>query len=104
MKSEFRMQNDECRMKTGQTHGRVVFCVLYSAFCIGLGLVVPGCAAPPTAQPTTRPASMHDRQERAMRDPFGYSPDMGKTDISGGGLTEFDRDAMGKDLKNVFDP
>lgn len=64
-----------------------------------------GCGASgDRSQPTTRPAGMYDRQEQAMKDPFGYSANPGKTDISGGGLTEFDKDGFRKDLKNALDP
>ena len=98
------MQNDERRMKgVGRRRILPLFCVLYSAFCIAL----PGCQGSgggASTQPTTRPASAYDRQEAAMRDPFGYSPNPGKADISGGGLSEFDKDGFRKDMKNVFDP
>jgi len=68
-------------------------------------LFVSGCAQNgPTTQPTTRPATARERQDAAMRDPFGYSPDAGKTDISGGGLTDFDRQGFNRDMKNVLDP
>ena len=39
-----------------------------------------------------------------MKDPFGYSANPENTDISGGGLTDFDRGSFKKDLKNVLDP
>jgi hypothetical protein len=75
----------------------------------GLSLLAPGlvggvagCGKPP--QPTTRPLTARERQDQALRDPFGYSPDIESTDISGGGLSEFDKEAFRKDLKNVLDP
>ena len=100
------MQNDECRMKLRLRFRRLLFCILRSAFCIGF-IALPGCqngGGGASTQPTTRPASAYDRQEAAMKDPFGYSPNPGKTDISGGGLSEFDKDGFRKDMKNVFDP
>ena len=65
--------------------------------CVALA----GCAE--TSKPTTRPSSMQDRQDQAMKDPFGYSPGV-RTDVSGGGFGEFDKDAFQKDVKNVLDP
>jgi len=77
--------------------------LLASGFCL---LLLTGCTQinAATTQPTTRPLSASDRQDAAMRDPFGYSPNPGKTDVSGGGLTDFDRDGFNRDLKNVLDP
>jgi hypothetical protein len=48
--------------------------------------------------------SPDQRSEKAMRDPFGYSPKFEKTDVSGGGLFDYDKEGMRKDLKNVLDP
>jgi hypothetical protein len=77
-------------MKPAKLLSRLLVCVLFT-----------GCAETP--KPTTRPASMHDRQDQAMKDPFGYSPGM-ETDISGGGINEFDKNAFQRDVKNVLDP
>ena len=79
---------------------RLCFCVLVS----GAGLRLAGGCASDNNHPTSRPASMRDRQDRAMKDPFNYSPDAGSTDISGGGLTDFDRQGFNRDMKNVLDP
>jgi type IV pilus biogenesis protein CpaD/CtpE len=79
------------------------FCILCCASCAGL-LVFAGCAKKDAAQATTRPANTRERQDQALKDPFGYSPDVDRTDISGGGLSGFDRDGFGKDIKNVFNP
>ena len=74
--------------------------------CIGVHLwLVPGCAAE-KHRPTTRPTSVRDRQDAAMRDPMGYSPDMSPaaTDISGGTVNELDRGALRKDIDHVLNP
>jgi hypothetical protein len=65
---------------------------------------IAGCAT--DKHPTTRPASVRDRQEAALADPFGYSPDMNssETDISGGNVNELDRGALRKDLDHVLNP
>lgn len=60
-----------------------------------------GCMS---TQPTTRPSSAYQRAEDALRDPFGYSPQIKKSDVSGGGIGEFDREGFGKDIKDVIDP
>lgn len=94
------MQNAERRMKRGRWRRRLSLCVLHFAFCVGFI----GCAKGPTTQPTTRPSTLQQRQDKALHDPFGYSPDTEQTDISGGGLTDFDRDGFNRDLKNALDP
>jgi hypothetical protein len=47
---------------------------------------------------------MRQRQDQALRDPFGYSVDMGSTDISGGKIHEYDKDGMKKDVDHVLNP
>ena len=70
--------------------------------CVHLWLIS-GCST--NQRPTTRPASPYDRQEAALRDPFGYSPEVGKSsDISGGDLGHYDRNAMRKDVDHVLNP
>jgi len=54
--------------------------------------------------PDTKPKTTHERQQDALRDPFGYSPQVENTDISGGDLGNFDKDAFGKDVDSVFNP
>lgn len=96
------MQNDECRIE-GRTPGWrhcFLLCILHSALCICL---LAGCSRQ-GQQPASRPSTARDRQDQALRDPFGYSPDVEGTDISGGGLSGFDRDGFRKDMKNVLDP
>jgi hypothetical protein len=55
------------------------------------------------------------RQDAVLKDPFGYGPDADdlmnaspespdRSDITGGDIGHFDRDAMNRDLKSVFDP
>lgn len=39
-----------------------------------------------------------------LRDPFGYDAADKKYDISGGQVHELDKDALKKDLRNVFNP
>ena len=66
-----------------------------------LRVTLAGCMS--DKQPTTR-SSTRQRQEQALHDPFGYSPDMGSTDVSGGKIHEYDRKAMKKDVDHVLNP
>lgn len=54
--------------------------------------------------PSTQPASDFDRQEQALKDPFGYSPGVDRSDISGGDLGHLDKNAMKKDVDHVLNP
>lgn len=81
-----------------------------SMICSAVFLCVPmasltACSSP-EKRPTTRPATAYERQQKALQDPFGYSPDMDRAheDVSGGDLGHFDRDAMKKDLDHVLNP
>lgn len=77
-----------------------------SAVWIGLTgamlLCAVGCAGHGDG-PTTRPTGAPARDE-ALRDPFNYRPAGDFPDISGGGLTDLDMDALRRDLNNVFNP
>jgi len=62
-----------------------------------------GCSSNKSA--TTRPASTYDRQQAALKDPFGYSPNMEKPeDITGGNINQYDKNGMRKDLDHVLNP
>jgi len=74
----------------------------HAACCAALSLMLSACAKEPAAagrQPTAQ-----ERQDRAMKDPFGYKPDWKDTDISRGGTAELDRDGLKKDLGHVIMP
>lgn len=66
-----------------------------------LGFVGVTCACQPNA-PTTQPTTLLERQEAALRDPFGYSPGVGNRSVSGKG--EFDKEGIKKDFDHVFNP
>jgi hypothetical protein len=68
----------------------------------GSWILLPSCSSN-KKQPTTRPSNMSQRQDAALRDPFGYKPDMSR-DVSGGDIGKLDRDGLKKDLNNVFNP
>lgn len=97
------MSNDGCGMECpdGGWRRSLRFCLLSFAFCV---VFLVGCSKQREPEATSRPSTLRERQDKAIKDPFGYSPDVDRTDISGGGLTGFDRDGFGKDMKSVFDP
>jgi len=72
----------------------------FTAAC-GLALFLACCSQPAKkpAQPTAR-----DRQDRAMKDPFGYKPDFSNSSVSGGGTAGLDKDGLRKDLDHVLNP
>jgi hypothetical protein len=61
------------------------------------------------SKPTTRPLSARERQDEAMRDPFGYGPRENKpgTDmptVTGGSIGEFNRKEFNRDVDRVLNP
>jgi hypothetical protein len=57
-----------------------------------------GCADETQQKPADRAS------DRALADPFNYSPDMEKPDISGGDTAHFDKDAFKRDVDDVVNP
>jgi hypothetical protein len=70
--------------------------LILSAYLLAAALCLAGCAKDKE--------SAQQRSENTLRDPMRYSPQFEKTDVSGGGLLDYDRDGMRKDMKNVLDP
>jgi len=93
------MQSTKRKFNCGIVVSAVVFGLLPAAFCVAPS----GCASD-GGKPTSRPLTARERQERALKDPFNYKPDSDQSDISGGGISDFDRDAFNRDLKNVLSP
>jgi hypothetical protein len=72
--------------------------------CLLGGAVFLGCADSDSG-PTTRPTTAYERSENAMKDPFGYSPDVGNPDdISGGSTGGLDKKGLQKDADDVLNP
>lgn len=67
----------------------------------GLAIVAGSCARKARG-PTTRPMTAQQRQDRALKDPFGYKPDWQGTGVSGGGTGALDKEGLKRDLDNVF--
>src|SRR4051812_14363879 len=102
-KAEIRI-NDEFRMTKLSFVLRHSDLFRYSGLVILVfaALAVAGCSS--NNPPSTQPSSAADRQDAALRDPFGYSPNAGKADISGGSVDHYDKNAMRKDLDHVLNP
>ena len=73
------------------------------AFSTGFWLLASGFLLCGTSC-SSKPSSSDEQSEKALRDPMGYSPKIEKTDVSGGGWLDYDKEGMRKDLKNVLDP
>ena len=71
-------------------------------FASGFVLLIAGCANNPP--PSTQPSSARDRQNQAMKDPFGYSPYGENPDISGGDIGHFDKKGFNRDVDHVLNP
>ena len=95
-----RKKNPEARSQNPA--GRLSCFAAFWLLATGFWLLSPGCASD-KKKPTTQPSSMSQRQDAALRDPFGYKPDMSR-DVSGGDIGHLDREGLKKDLNNVFNP
>lgn len=92
----------------GDTRATVSAKASRGAWAWGLGLFVPaallmwnsGCQSE-----SSRPDTAAERSQRALQDPFNYSPfEKEKSPVSGGGIRELDREGLKKDTNNVFNP
>ena len=70
-----------------------------SVFICG-AILLGGCAS----QPAQKGNGIADRQDQALKDPMHYSPDMKNTDISGGGVGDFDKEGLRRDMDHVMNP
>lgn len=72
-------------------------------FCLLAAGLAGGCQADPNEKTASQ------RQDDAIADPFGFGPKIEqnanqRSPISGGGISEFDREGFKRDMKTVFDP
>ncbi|HWE01901.1 MAG TPA: hypothetical protein VG326_05775 [Tepidisphaeraceae bacterium] len=72
--------------------------IINAVVFIGAAILLSACTPAPSE------SSMDDRQAKALKDPFHYSPGDDIPDISGGGIGDFDSKAMGRDLNHVLNP
>ncbi len=69
-----------------------------SAACaVVMALQLSGCG--PSSQPTAQ-----DRQDKALKDPFGYSPDLKNSDMTVSGHSDFDKQELKRDVDHVINP
>jgi hypothetical protein len=68
-----------------------------SACATLLSLQLAGCG--PSNQLTDE-----ERQDKAMKDPFGYSPDLKNADMTVSGHTDFDKQELKRDVDHVINP
>ena len=78
--------------------------LLLSVFICVHPWFISGCSSGSKKQPTTKPTNITERQDAALKDPYGYSPNMDQRDVSGGDLGNFDRAGMKKDIDHVLNP
>jgi hypothetical protein len=80
------------------------FCILV---LLGASCVIHVGCADNEDKPTTRPMTARERQDAALKDPFSYGPNgqmMENPNISGGGLSDFDKKAFKHDVDDVLNP
>jgi hypothetical protein len=83
----------------------VVESVRYIAPLAFVSLLAIGCAdTNKDSQPTTRPLSVRERHEQALKDPFSYGGDTENVDVSGGDTNTLDKKALKRDIDTVFNP
>lgn len=84
--------------RKGWVHCRELF--MKRILVLAVVLAGMGCQEQERTGPT-----MRERQDAALADPWKYSPhDADRTDISGGGIGEFKKDAFKRDMDSVFNP
>jgi hypothetical protein len=79
--------------------------VRYPALLLLACTLLGACADSGNQAPTTRPMTIHQRQQEALRDPFGYKlTDDDFPSVTGGGTSEFDRKAFKRDMDTFWNP
>ena len=82
----------------------VLTCVRYIAAISILLPFVASCADTNKAQPTTRPLTVREQHEAALKDPFSYGGETENIDVSGGDTRTLDKRALKRDIDAVFNP
>jgi hypothetical protein len=67
------------------------------AIC-GLAVLAMSCASEPKGP------SLREKEDMMMSDPMGYKMEHVDTDITGGGTTQFDKEAFKRDMDHVANP
>ena len=91
--------------RNGCSNYRASFYLLLFAF-----FLLSSCADT-NRQPTSRPSSANERQDKALRDPFNYGPkekdkytDEDMPSVTGGSTGHFDKKAFNRDVDRVLNP
>ena len=80
---------------------RRVVVLTIAGFSIGYLSFAGGCAS----SATTQPSSVTERQNQALHDPFGYTPDVKSSDLTVSGHGEgFDKKGFDRDTNSVLNP
>lgn len=87
-----------------KVHSCKVHRVRYLALIGFAFLVFAGCADTNKSQPTTRPLTVRERHEAALKDPFNYGGETENLDVSGGDTNTLDKKALTRDIDAVFNP
>ena len=82
----------------------VLTCVRYIGAISILLPFVASCADTYKSQPTTRPLTVREQHEAALKDPFSYGGETENIDVSGGDTRTLDKRALKRDIDAVFNP
>jgi hypothetical protein len=64
-----------------------------------------GACADKPKQPSTKPLTMQQRQQKALQDPFGYKlTDEDFPSVTGGGTADLDKKSMKRDMDSFWNP
>jgi len=55
-------------------------------------------------KPTSRPATVKERQDQALREPFEYGPDPDMPDVTGGDTGQLDKKGVKRDWDRFWNP
>ena len=83
-------------MRERRRHIRAVRRLRCAGFVV-FGMLLAGCEH-------ANQSSTIDRQEKTLKDPFGYSPDMKNSDMTVSGHGELDKQALKRDVDHVINP
>lgn len=75
---------------------------MIAVFVLAPGWVLLGGCSPSGS--TTQPTSVAEQQQRALQDPYGYSPDMRNSDMTVSGHGAFDKEGFNRDKDFVLNP
>jgi hypothetical protein len=76
--------------------------IALGAFATIVGVAaLSGCSS---SNSTTQPSSFAEQQQRALQDPYGYSPDPRNSDMTVSGHGAFDKEGFDRDKDFVLNP